>query len=130
GVVEGRGRGGAGGAVLEPLDEASVQAAAAALRGMKVDAVAVCLLHAFANPAHERRLAELLRAALPGVAVTASTDVLPVVREYERSLATVLNALVMPGVATYVSRLEDRLSDEKAAAPRLHMQSNGGGGVA
>ena len=47
----------------------------------------------------------MLRAALPGVAVTASSDVLPVVREYERSLATVLNAVVMPGVSTYVSRL-------------------------
>ena len=85
----------------------------------KVEAVAVCLLHSFANPAHERRVAELLRAALPGIAVTASSDVLPVVREYERSLATVLNALVMPGVATYVSRLEDRLAEEKVEAPLL-----------
>ena len=59
--------------------------------------------------------------ALPGVAVTASSDVLPVVREYERSLATVLNALVMPGVATYVSRLEDRLAEEKVErAAALH----------
>jgi len=108
-VLEVRERVAAGGAVLEPLDEASVQVAAEALLGMKVDAVAVCLLHAFANPAHERRVAELLRQALPGVAVTASSDVLPVVREYERSLATILNAQVMPGVATYVRRLEQRL---------------------
>jgi len=113
------------------LDEASVAAAARACRVLKVEAVAVCLLHSFANPLHERRVAELLRLALPGVAVTASSDVLPVVREYERSLATVLNALVMPGVATYVARLEDRLSEEKVAAPLLYMQSNGGvaGGV-
>ena len=117
---------GAGGVVVEALDEASVQAAAEACRAQKVEAVAVCLLHSFANPAHERRVAELLRAALPGIAVTASSDVLPVVREYERSLATVLNALVMPGVATYVSRLEDRLAEEKVEAPLLYMQSNGG----
>lgn len=116
----------AGGAVMQPLDEASVEAAARALRGMQVEAVAVCLLHAFANPAHERRVAEMLRAALPGVAVTISTDVLPVVREYERSLTTVLNATVMPGVTTYVKRLEERLAAEKVAAPLLLMQSNGG----
>ena len=117
---------GAGGTIVESLDEASVQAAAEACRGQKVEAVAVCLLHSFANPVHERRVADLLRAALPGIAVTASSDVLPVVREYERSLATVLNALVMPGVATYVSRLEDRLAEEKVEAPLLYMQSNGG----
>ncbi|MGD9861686.1 MAG: hydantoinase/oxoprolinase family protein [Pseudodonghicola sp.] len=116
----------AGGAVMQPLDEASIEAAARALRGMQVEAVAVCLLHAFANPAHERRVAEMLRAALPGVAVTISTDVLPVVREYERSLTTVLNATVMPGVTTYVKRLEERLAAEAVAAPLLLMQSNGG----
>jgi N-methylhydantoinase A len=125
-VFEVRERIGAGGAVVEALDEASVQAAANACRAQKVEAVAVCLLHSFANPVHERRVADLLRKSLPGVAVTASSDVLPVVREYERSLATVLNALVMPGVATYVSRLEDRLAEEKVTAPLLYMQSNGG----
>jgi N-methylhydantoinase A len=125
-VLEVRERIGAGGVVIEALDEASVQAAADACRAFRVEAIAVCLLHSFANPAHERRVAEQLRAALPGVAVTASSDVLPVVREYERSLATVLNALVMPGVATYVSRLEDRLAEEKVGAPLLYMQSNGG----
>ncbi len=116
----------AGGGVLEPLDEASVRQAADALRGMNVEAVGVCLIHAFANPAHERRAAEILREELPGIAVTASTDVLPVVREYERSLTTVLNAMVMPGVTTYVGRIEQRLSDEKVSAPLLLMQSNGG----
>ena len=82
------------GIVLTALDEASVEAGRRGVQGgWGVQAVAVCLLHAFANPAHEQRVAELLRAALPGVAVTASSDVLPVVREYERSLATVLNAV-------------------------------------
>jgi N-methylhydantoinase A len=125
-VLEVKERIGAGGAVIEPLDEATVKAAAEACRALKVEAVAICLLHSFANPAHERRVAEILRASLPGIAVTASSDVLPVVREYERSLATVLNALVMPGVSTYVSRLENRLVEEKVAAPLLYMQSNGG----
>lgn len=125
-VLEVSERVGPGGVVLEALDEASVEAAAAECRAMGVQAVAICLLHAFANPAHEQRVAEMLRAALPGVAVTASSDVLPVVREYERTLATVLNAVVMPGVATYVSRLQRRLTDEGVGAPLLLMQSNGG----
>lgn len=125
-IVEVAERVAAGGEVLEALDEASVREAIAALRGLEVEAVAVCLLHAFANPKHEVRTAEILREELPGVAVTASTDVLPVVREYERTLASVLNATVMPGVTTYVARLEERLAAEGVTAPLLLMQSNGG----
>jgi N-methylhydantoinase A len=125
-VLEVRERVGPGGVVLQPLDEASVHAAAAALCAMDVQAVAVCLLHSFAHPAHERRVAELLRAALPDVAVTASVDALPVVREYERSLATILNAGVMPAVTSYVQRLQRRLHDAAISAPLLLMQSNGG----
>ncbi len=115
-----------GGGVERALDEASVERAAEAIAAMDVEAVAVCLLHAFANPAHERRAAEILRQRLPHLAVTTSVDVLPVVREYERSLTTVLNATVMPGVTTYVGRLEQRLEDEAVSAPLLLMQSNGG----
>ncbi|MGQ2904402.1 MAG: hydantoinase/oxoprolinase family protein [Neoaquamicrobium sediminum] len=115
-----------GGGVERALDDASVERAAEAIASMDVEAVAVCLLHAFANPAHERRAAEILRQRLPHLAVTTSVDVLPVVREYERSLTTVLNATVMPGVTTYVGRLEQRLEDEAVSAPLLLMQSNGG----
>lgn len=116
----------AGGAVLEALDEASVRAAAKDIAGMGVEAVAVCLIHAYANSAHEYRVAEILREELPGMAVTVSSDVLPVVREYERSLTTVLNATVMPGVTSYVAKLEQRLTDEGAGVPLMLMQSNGG----
>ena len=122
-VVE---RVGPGGVVLTPLDEASVAAVASSLRRLDVQAVAICLLHSFAYPAHERRVAELLRAALPDIAVTASVDVLPVAREYERSLATIMNAGVMPAVTTYVHRLQRRLADAGMGAPLLLMQSNGG----
>ena len=117
---------GPGGVVLTPLDEASVLAAADACRGLAVQSVAICLLHSFAHPAHERRVAEILRAALPGVAVTASVDVLPVAREYERSLVTILNASVMPAISTYVGRLGERLAEAGITAPLLLMQSNGG----
>jgi N-methylhydantoinase A len=125
-VVEVIERVGAGGMVLRPLDETSVHLAAETLRQMNVQTVAVCLLHAFAFPSHERRVAELLRVALPGVEVTASVDVLPVAREYERSLATILNAGVMPAVTTYIRRLLSRLTEAGIAAPLLLMQSNGG----
>ncbi len=117
---------GTGGVVMTPLDEASVTRVAEAIRAQKVEAVAVCLIHAYANPDHEKRVTALLRDALPGVDVTCSTDVLPVVREFERSLATVLNAGVMPGVSTYVERLESRLQEAKVSSPLLLMQSNGG----
>lgn len=125
-IVEVDERVAAGGAVIGALDEDSVRTAAAAIRRMKVEAVAVCLLHAYANPAHERRVAEILREELPDLAITVSSDVLPVVREYERSLTTVLNATVMPGVTSYVARLEQRLTDEGATPPLMLMQSNGG----
>ncbi|MBN8943169.1 MAG: hydantoinase/oxoprolinase family protein [Rhizobiales bacterium] len=125
-IFEVKERIGPGGIVMEPLDEASVRAAAAECGALGVAAVAICLLHSFANPVHEQRVAEIFRDCLPGVAVTTSVDILPVVREYERSLATVLNAVVMPGVSTYLSRLEKRLHEAAIAAPLLLMQSNGG----
>lgn len=117
---------GANGETITPLDEASVLRAAETLRGMDIEAVAVCLLHAHAAPAHEARVAEILREALPGIAVTASCDVQPVVREYERSLTTVLNAAVMPGVTSYIAKLEARLLEAGTTAPLMLMQSNGG----
>ncbi|MBB94817.1 MAG: 5-oxoprolinase [Rhodobacteraceae bacterium] len=125
-IVEIDERMGVGGVVITPLDEASVRAAAAKIARMDVKAVAVSLLHAFANPDHERRVAEILAEELPGLAITTSTDVLPVSREYERTLATVLNATVMPGVTAYVARLEDRLKAEGTEVPLMLMQSNGG----
>ncbi|ADO44394.1 hydantoin utilization protein (plasmid) [Ketogulonicigenium vulgare Y25] len=115
-----------GGDVLVALDEETVVAAARAIAKLPVQAVGVSLLHAFANPAHERRVAEILREHLPDLYITISSDVLPVVREYERGLTTVLNASVMPGVTTYIARLEDRLTSANAPAPLMLMQSNGG----
>ena len=85
----------------------------------EVEAVAVCLLHSFANPAHEQRVAEILRAALPGIAVTASVDVLPVVREYERSLATVLNAGSCRACRPMCRGWRSGCAEEKVAAPLL-----------
>src|SRR5260370_29785576 len=109
-VFEVKERIGAGGVVIEPLDEASVEAAAASCRKLGVEAVAVCLLHSFANPVHERKVADILRAKLPGVAVTASSPVLPGVPEDERPLAPAFNAVVMPGGSPYLARVGKRLA--------------------
>lgn len=116
----------ADGSVVEPLDERDVEAAIAALRGAAVEAVAVCFLHSYANPAHERRVGDMLRAALPGLFVTLSVDVLPEIREYERTSTTVINAYVGPPVAGYMRRLRDGLLRAGLDGQLLVMQSSGG----
>jgi len=114
------------GGVVDPLEEADVRAAAEEFRRLGVEAVAVCFLHSFSNTTHERRAGAILAEALPGVPITLSCDVLPVFREYERTMATALNAYVMPAVATYVQRIEDRLQEGGIAARLLLMKSSGG----
>jgi N-methylhydantoinase A len=116
----------ADGSVLTPLPETEIQALATRLAPLGVEAVAVCLLHSWANPDHERRIGAALRRALPGVFVTLSHEILRELREYERTSTTVLNAYVGPRVSRYLGTLSGYL---KAAgfAGRLHlMRSNGG----
>ncbi|PWS35821.1 5-oxoprolinase [Falsiroseomonas bella] len=96
------------------------------LRAAQPEAVAIGLLHAYANPAHERALRHAVVRALPGVPVSLSSEVSPEIREYERLSTTVLNALLMPVVKRYLDRLESRLG-EGGFAPRIFLvQSNGG----
>jgi N-methylhydantoinase A len=114
------------GTELEPLDEAAVRAAARRLRQAGVDSVAVCFLHGYANADHERRAGALVRAEHPGCAVSLSSEVLPVFREFERSMGTVLNAYVQPLVGRYVGRLAERLRARGVRAPLSIMKSNGG----
>ncbi|GGF62650.1 methylhydantoinase [Azorhizobium oxalatiphilum] len=117
---------GADGSVKAPLDEAAVTALAAKLKGAGVKSVAVCFLHAYANPAHERRTGEILRNLLPGVAVSLSSDISPELREYERMSTTVLNALLVPVVQTYTDRLAGKLKEEVPSTQVYLVQSNGG----
>ncbi len=114
------------GSEARPLDEAAVGPVADAIREAGLQAVAVVLLHSYANPAHERRVGELLRAALPGIEIALSVDVLPVFREYERTVATTLNAAVQPVVGGYIAQLSDGLAARKIGAPLYIMKSNGG----
>jgi len=114
------------GQVTQPLDEEACRQAARRLRALGVEAVAIVFLHSYANAAHERRAAEIVAEEFPEAAVSISSDVLPVFREYERSMATALNAYVQRLVGDYIGRLENGLSTRGIAAPLLVMKSNGG----
>ncbi|MBI3978233.1 MAG: hydantoinase/oxoprolinase family protein [Chloroflexi bacterium] len=114
------------GEVLRPLDEAAVAGVVRQIRALDVEVVAVCLLHAYVNAAHERRVRQIVLAEIPGAYVTLSSDVLPEFREYERMSTVVINAYVMPKVDRYVDNLEDRLRALGIRSDLYIMQSNGG----
>ena len=114
------------GTELEALDEEVVREAARRVREAGVASVAVCFLHSYADAAHERRAREVLLAEYPGCQVSLSSEVLPVFREFERSMVTVLNAYVQPVVGRYVARLDERLRRRGVTAPLSIMKSNGG----
>lgn len=114
------------GNIVEALDEEAVRNAAREIAGEGITTVAIVLLHSYANPAHERRVAEIVGAEYPRALVSVSSEVLPVFREYERCMTTLLNAYVMPAVSTYVERLEQRAQACDIAAPLLLMKSSGG----
>jgi len=114
------------GAVARPLGEADVRDAAAHFRREGVEAVAVCTMFSFLNPSHEQRIAALLQEELPGVYVTASHEVLPQLRFYERGSTTVFNACVGPLLRAYIDQLLARLGEAGFRGRFLTMQSNGG----
>src|SRR5438093_13055520 len=116
----------ADGSIRDPLDEDDARRAIRALVARGVTTLAVCLLHAYINPAHEKRLAELVAEEAPQVAVTLSHEVSPTFREYERTSTTVVNAYVMSAVRTYLHGLSAALR-ERGYRGRLYvMQSSGG----
>ena len=114
------------GNVLEPLDETEVYALAERLLDAEVVSVAVCLLHAYLNPAHERRVEEILHARCPELLISISSSVCPEIREYFRASTTVINACVRPVVAHYLGGIERRLAERGFESELLVMQSNGG----
>ena len=114
------------GAVREPLEDAAIDAIVEKLATAGVDSVAISLLFAYENDAHERRLAEHIRAADLGVAVSRSSAVLPEIREYERTLTTALNAALVPVMDDYLGALETRLAEQGVPVGPAIMQSNGG----
>jgi N-methylhydantoinase A len=114
------------GRVLVPLDEATVEATLGVLDEHGVESVAIGYLHAFVNPEHEQRTAELLQAARPELSITLASEVCPEIREFERLSTACANAYVRPLMARYLERLAGELADLGFACPFLLMTSGGG----
>ena len=114
------------GNVLAPVELADVAPIVETCRRDGIDAVAVCLLHSYAHPEHEQEVRAALRAALPDLVVTISSEITREWREYERSSTAVLNAYVQPTVESYLAALEERLAEGGLRGPVRVVQSNGG----
>src|SRR5207245_2937400 len=121
GVAERMGPGGA----LEPLAEREVERVVGAVRALAPEAVTVAFLFAFRHPEHERWVATALRGALPGIPVTASHEVLPAFREYERISTATVEAYLRPRVSAYLARLEAPVRERRIGGLRI-MTSSGG----
>lgn len=114
------------GEVLEPLDEGEARDALAALAAEGCEAIAVSFLHAYANPAHERRVAELAAEICPEVEVSVSSEVVREFREFERTSTTVANAFIKRSLQTHLGALKRELDDDGVSAPAYVMRGNGG----
>ena len=116
----------ASGRIVTPLDETEVHTALEHLRGVGVEAIAVCLLFSFVNPVHERRVRDIIQEIDPDLFVSLSSDVLPQVREFERVSTTVVNAYTSPKLRAYLEQLSARLEAQGFRGGLFLMQSNGG----
>ncbi len=114
------------GQVLEPLDENDVTKVIGIVEDSGIRSVAISLLHSYANPEHERLIAKAFSNALPRVNLSVSSDLLPEMREYERTSTTVINGYVRPVVEEYLLRLSKGLKEMGISIPLTVMQSNGG----
>ncbi len=114
------------GAVVEPLDESHLESLAEALTACRAESLAICLLHSYANPDHEQRIASVLSELLPELPVSTSADVAGEIREYERFSTTAANAYVQPLAARYLNVMAEHLRDAGITAPLQIMLSNGG----
>ncbi|WP_398475599.1 hydantoinase/oxoprolinase family protein [Tardiphaga sp.] len=111
---------------LKPLDEDSVRAAARFFRARNIRSIGICLLHAYANDAHERRVAAIVAEEYPEATLSLSCEVLPEYREYERAVTTLVDAYVKPYMDRYLKRVHDELGRGLQDKPFLVMQSSGG----
>jgi N-methylhydantoinase A len=114
------------GEIVRVLDEAALREALLKLKSAKIEALTVSLINAFANDKHERRIREIAAAALPGVPVSLSSEVVPEMQEYERTVTTVANSYVRPVVQRYVHNLQKKLAS-RAGRVKLHILRSDGG---
>ncbi|HEX6442435.1 MAG TPA: hydantoinase/oxoprolinase family protein [Stellaceae bacterium] len=116
----------ADGRIEIPLDPASLDEAIGRLKEAQIEAVAVCYLHAWRDPVHERATRDALARAMPDLYVSLSSEVLPQIKEFERVSTTIVNAYVGPVLSRYLARLEARLAETGYRGPTLIIQSHGG----
>ena len=114
------------GEVLTPMEREALDHVISRVKDANVDAVAVCLLHSYANPAHEQAIGDAIRRELPGIPVSLSHEILPEFKEYERMSTTTINAYVAPVMERYLRRLEASIADVGLKSDLYIMQSNGG----
>ena len=114
------------GEVVRPLDPADVERVLDGLLAEGIEALAVCLINAYANGVHERAILEIARQRAPDLPCCISSEILPEIKEFERTSTTVINAYVMPIVGRYLATLRAGLAESGTRAPLLIMQSNGG----
>src|SRR3989454_5133003 len=114
------------GKILEPLDTSGTVLVARRIRRLGIGTVAVCLLHSYANPRHEKKLGEIFRREHPGAKLSLSSELLPEFREYERTSTTVVNACLQPLFSDYLEKLEQGIKELGVHAPLFAMQSNSG----
>ena len=124
-TIEANERIGAKGEIVEALDEAKLRVSLRSLRQKNIEALTVCLINSYANDVHERRVREIALEELPGIPVSLSCEVVPEMQEYERTVTTVANSYVRPGVQRYVSNLTAKL--EESALNDLLGKLDGGG---
>ena len=116
----------ASGGIMRPLDRGEVERVVDKLLAEDVDVIAVCLINCFAHPEHERLIGEVIAERAPGLDYCLSVDVLPEIKEYERTSTTAINAYVMPVIRLYLESLRQELDNAEITAPLMMMQSNGG----
>ena len=114
------------GDIVHPLDPADAEAVVDQLLSESVEVIAVSLINSFANPTHEQMIKEIIGRKAPDMPVCISFDVLPEIKEYERTSTTVINAYLLPIVSNYLTNLQEQFTDASIKAPLLLMQSNGG----
>ena len=125
-TIEAQERVGADGTIVKKLDEASLRESLAALSSQNIEALTVCLINSFTNPLHEERVREIATELLPQIPVSLSSDVIPEMQEYERTVTTVTNSYVRPRVESYIRNLEEELESRMEGVTLNILRSDGG----
>ena len=125
-TIEAQERVGADGTIVKQLDEVSLRESLAALSSQNIEALTVCLINSFTNPLHEERVREIATELLPQIPVSLSSDVIPEMQEYERTVTTVTNSYVRPRVESYIRNLEEELESRMEGVTLNILRSDGG----